>query len=379
MNALAAAVQRFRGNPLRNEVGPIGIDFALEEIHLVQLEFRSNGQPQVRARASLPFENSRREALSQPLQFRSIIKRALASANFYGRKCVIAVPSDRFRTVSINYKSGAGKEQEAAAVLNVMKDRVDGDLNNYVLDYLPVSGRVKSDERLALVAVSERAAIMSLLENARKSRLDVGALEIGPVAVSRLVSAYAASDGIDNVMVINSGRRASYLTLLCGSDLLFDQEVSFGEINLIRQVAETLDMPEDMTRGLILRTGVRSSKVADPIAAAVDEAGVVNALSEILKPHFLKLVQEIKRVCQYAAAETRGGAVGKVYLLGSVARWPGSDGLISSLTGVDVMNMPNPLMMFVPAGNEPATDGDNSAPELSVATGLALRGMNANG
>lgn len=379
MNALSAAVQRFRGQPLGSAIGPIGIDFALEEIHLVQLEFRSNGQPQVRARASLPFEGSRRETLAQPLQFRAIVKRALASADFYGRKCMIAVPSNMFRTVSINYKGSANKQQDAAAVLNVMKDRVDGDLNDYVLDYLPVSTRAKSDERLALVAVSEREPVVSLLENARKCRLQVEALEIGPVSVSRLVSAYSASEGIDNVMVINSGRRASYLTLLCGSDMLFDQEVSFGEINLIRQVAETLDMPEDMTRGLILRTGVRSSNTSDPVAGAVDEAGVVNALSEILKPHFLKLVGEIKRVCQYAAAETRGGAVGKVYLLGSVARWPGSDGLISSLTGVDVMNMPNPLSMFVSESEAPLDNGDNSAPELSVATGLALRGMLGNG
>ncbi|MGB5247950.1 MAG: pilus assembly protein PilM [Woeseia sp.] len=379
MSAIASAVARLRGHPSRHAVGPIGIDFALEEVHLVQLESAENGALQVRARATLPFETSRSETLADPLVFKRLIKKALATDDFHGRKCVLAVPSDRFRTVSINYRSGPSKEQEAAAVVKVMKDRLSGNLQDYVLDYLPVTSRTKADERLALVAICERAKVMSLLEFSRRSKLDVQALEIGPISVSRLVGAYAESEGAANVMVINSGRRASYLTLLCGSDLLFDQEVAFGESNLIRQVAETLDMPEDMTRGLILRTGVRSKAESASLAEAVDEMGIVNVLSEILKPHFLKLVEEIKRVFQYAAAETRGGAVARVYLLGSVARWPGSDGLLSAMTGVAVENMPNPLAKFMSAECAAIATADNSAPELSVATGLSLRGMRPHG
>lgn len=35
--------------------------------------------------------------------------------------------------------------------------------------------------------------------------------------------------GSENVLVINTGRRASYLTVISGTDLLFDQEVAFGD------------------------------------------------------------------------------------------------------------------------------------------------------
>ncbi|MDH3613687.1 MAG: pilus assembly protein PilM [Gammaproteobacteria bacterium] len=374
--AKTAALLRPRASSVK--IGPIGIDFALEAIHLVQLEATAGKPPEVRARASLPFDGSRRKLLENPHQFRTLIKRALKADRFYGRKAVIAIPPGMFRTISINYRSGPGRDQESAAILKVMKDRLDGDLADYVLDYLPVKSRSKNDERLALVAVSERQPIVDFLELARKARLDVQALEIGPVAISRVVSELALESGSDNVLVINSGRNASFLTVISGTDLLFDQEVAFGENSLIRQAAETLDMSEDMARDLILRAGVRSGNPGDAVEATIAEAGLVNTISEILKPQFLKLVEEIKRVCLYAAAETRGGVVGQVYLLGSIARWPGTADLLSTLTGTSVAKIPDPLALF-PSSPDKSPAAGTAAPEIVVATGAALRGMQIHG
>ena len=377
MNVIAKTAALLRPRTSDLKIGPIGIDFGLEALHLVQLAVAAGKSPEVRARVSLSFDNPRRELLENPHQFRSLIKRALAADRFYGRKAVIAMPSGMFRTMSINYPATPGPDQEAAAILNVMKARLDGDLADYVLDYMPVKGRSKNDERLALVAVSEREPVVEFLELARKARLDVQALEIGPVAISRLVGALSIESGSKNALVINSGRRASYLTLISGSDVLFDQEVSFGENTLIRQAAETLDMPEDMARDLVMRTGVHSGN--DAADAAIDETGLVSTIAEILKPQFLKLVEEIKRVCLYAAAETRGGAVTQVYLLGSIARWPGSDGLLSALTGSNVAKIPDPLTLFPSSGNAMPETVSSAAPEIVVATGAALRGLHSHG
>lgn len=379
MSLVAKTAAMFRPRSSRMKIGPIGIDFGLEAVHLVQLATSAGQTPVVRAMASIAYGSPRREVLENPHQFRSLLKRALAADRFYGRKAVIAVPSGMFRTISINYQSTGGKEQEAAAILRVMKDRLDGDLSDYVIDYLPVNSRSKSDERLALVAVSEHEPIVNFLELARKARLDVEALEIGPVAISRLVGALSQEHDSGNVLVINSGRRASYLTVISGTDLLFDQEVSFGENSLIQQTAETLDLSEDMARDLILRSGVASAAYGESVAAAIDEAGLVKTISEILKPQFMKLVDEIKRVCLYAASETRGGAVTQVYLLGSIARWPGSDALLSSLTGVEVVKISDPLAQFQSTEKKGTSFAGASAPDIVVATGAALRGLQNDG
>lgn len=379
MSLVAKAAAMFSPSTSRRKIGPIGIDYGLEAVHLVQLESAAGKPPRVRARLSLPYDSPRNDVLANPHQFRTLMKRALAGDRFYGRKAVVAIPSGMFRTVSINYQSGDNKEQEAAAVVRVMKDRLDGDLADYVLDYLPVKGRSKKEERLALVAVSERQKIVDFLELSRKARLDIEALEIGPVAISRLVGAMSMASGSENVLVINSGRRASFLTVISGTDLLFDQEVDFGENRLVRQAAETLDMSEEMTRDLILRSGVQKTANDDAVAETLSEAGIENTMAQILKPQFLKLVDEIKRVCLYAASETRGGAVAKVYLLGSIARWPGSETLLATLSGVDVAKIPDPLALFPSEDAADETNKSVAAPEIVVATGAALRGMQSDG
>lgn len=375
-NVVSAAKFR-RSSAVR--VGPIGLDVALEAIHLVQLEAADDHHPVVRARASLDIKGSRQELLEQPHQFRSLIKRALAADRFQGNKAVLAMPSGMFRTVSINYRHTGPKKKEAAAILRVMKDRLDGDLANYVLDYMPVRGRSKSDEKLALVAVAERGPVVDYLELARKAGLDVQALEIGPLAISRLAGAISEEHESGNILVINSGRQASYLTLISGKDLLFDQEVAFGEQSLIREICETLDMPEHTARHLVSRTGVSPGNSGDPVSDAIDESGLFNTLSEILKPQFMKLVDEVKRAFLYAASETRGRGVQEVYLLGSIARWPGSDQLLSNLTGSKVAKIPDPLSVFPSNEEDEAKAAGHSAPEIAVATGLALRGMRQRG
>lgn len=374
MNMVAKTLARLRPEAGSRQIGPIGLDFSLESVHLVQLQSIAGGAPQVRARASLAFDCPRREFLAKPHQFRSLIKRALESDQFYGHKAVLAMPSGMFRTVSINYQFSGAEDKEGAVVLRVMKDRLEGDLSDYVLDYMPVKNRSKNDERLAIVAVSEKQPVIELLDTARKAKLDVQAVEIGPVAISRLVGALSKEQGERNILVINTGRRASYLTLISGSDLLFDQEISFGEDSLVHQVSETLDMSENMARDLVLQTGVYPETPNDS-GEAEDDNGLMITMSEILKPQFLKLVEEVKRAFMYAAAETRGGAVSQVYLLGGIARWPGSDRLVSNLAGVEVQKIPDPLALFPATESRDVEVEGDAAPQIAVATGLALRGM----
>ena len=103
MNFVAKTAALLRPRAASVKVGPIGIDFGLQSVHLVQLEAATGKSPEVRARASLSYDSPRREVLENPLQLRSLIKRALDADCFKGRKAVIAIPSGMFRTMSINY------------------------------------------------------------------------------------------------------------------------------------------------------------------------------------------------------------------------------------------------------------------------------------
>lgn len=361
-----------------HKVGAIGLDISLEAMHLVQLESGESGRPAVRARISLPIGCSREELLQSPSEFRALLKRAFASRRFRGKKVVMALPATLFRTVSINYRHSGSKSTEAAAILRVMQDRLDGDLSNYVLDYLPVRGRQKSEEKLAMVAVCERDKVVSFLELGRKAGLDVAALEIGPLAICRLMPAIAGDDESSTILIINSGRDRSYLTLISDSDLLFDQEVAIGEKSLVQHICKTLELSEDMASRLLVESGISAGHANDATANAIDESGLYNTLAEILKPQFIKLVEEIKRAFLYAASVSRGRGITKVYLMGSIARWPGSEQLLSNLSDCDIENVPDPLAMFPSIERDTAVLASHAAPELAVATGLALRGLKGN-
>ncbi len=356
-------------------VGPIGVDIALQEMHMVQLERVDGGLPRVRTKVTVPCTMPRDQLLASPREFKALVKQALAAGNFLGRDTIFTVPSALVRTISINYRVSGGPEQEGAAVARVMADRLDGDLSNYIVDYMPVKNRSKSDDRLALVAVSERQPVLNFLEMIRKAGLKVNALEIGPVAITRLIRAMNSNNERQNILVVNSGQQASYLTLISGDDLLFDQEVQIGEERLVAQVAKSLEMDIATARDLVIRTGVQPEQVNGSVHDALDSGGAYHTLAQILKPEFLKLVEEIKRVLLYAASETRGGGVSKVYLLGSVARWPGSDLLLSKLAGVTVAKIPDALDLL-PTNDVARRDTQiSAAPDIAVATGLALRGM----
>jgi len=66
-------------------------------------------------------------------------------------------------------------------------------------------------------------------------------------------------------------------------------------------------------------------------------------------------------------------------LLGSIARWPGSENLLCSLSGVEVAKIPDPLALFPSDENDDPCGKSHAAPEIVVATGAALRGMQDHG
>lgn len=370
MMALREWIGEVTRRPLAVRCGPIGVEVAKEKLHMVQLQQRGV-EFGLRAHASVPFPTRRGGLLDSDRAFRKVLARGLASDSFKGRRAVLAMPAGQFRTVSLSYQLASGQTDEAA-IAALMAERLDGDLNDYVVDFLPVRTRSGDGERLALVAVSRRTDVLRYLELARVAGLRVDALEIGPAAIRRLVGVMPSDGDADVTLVINTGLHASYLTMIGGRRLLFDQELKFGEEALLERLAGALDMTAARARTLALKSGLRDGHRD---AGALEQNELYDTLLEIVRPELQHLVEEIDRAFLYVASEMRGGAVTRVYLLGAVARWPGMDEVLSELTRVTITNMPNPLSLF--GGNDDFADAtsDSLAPELAVATGLALRGL----
>lgn len=374
MSALAAIKQRFTPSANSRRIGFIGLDCSLTEMHLVQLEADSTGKISVHAMASVPYPCSRDELFSSPKVMRTLVRQALASDKFQGHKVVSTLPSSSLQIMPVSYHPGGGKSDDEA-LLALLAERLDGDLADYVIDYIRVRSDQHAEERQAIVAVAKQDFVISYLEALRKSGLETMHLEIGPSAIRRLISAMSTPNEYENVLAINFGRTASFITVISGARLLFDQEIRFGEEDLLSRISENLDMPEESVQQLINEHSFDPGSIDTTSAPHNMNTDISSALQEIVKPAFLELTEEINRTLIYTASQTRGEPVSRIYLLGAIARWQGCDVLLNSLVQLDVVTIPNPLQPF---GHEQAAAG-TAKPEIAVATGLAMHGMTEHG
>lgn len=351
------------------QVGPIGLEFADEELHLVQLERVAGGAIRPRARALMPYGQAYEDLLADPVEVRSLVARALKQDRFQGRRIVTVMPRGATRILPVTYQVREG-EQDAAIILDLMANRLQGNIEDYVIDYVPVRSKQQRGDRVALVASILRKQVdeyLSLLEHAR---LDPVAIEIGPTAIKRLVSRLSEHEAIGNDLVVNFGDTGSYLTLISGRRLMFDSRFSVGELTLIQQLAEALETTPAKARELVRRHGLVPTLKSN----SSESSAVAETILEILKPRFLEIVEEISRALVYAASETRGLPVRHIYMLGSLARWSGIERIFSELLELPVGIVPDPWMTPERAGHQPGAIGQ-TPPEMAVATGLALRGL----
>lgn len=348
--------------------GVIGIDCAMDAMHLVQLE-ASDGQHCLRASASQSYGSSREAALAEPARMRELLKSAFAQGPFKGKRVVTVLPTSEVEIYPVTYHVNTA-QSEAMALNKALTERLDRNLSELVIDYVPVRSP-DNEERTALVAVADRARVIEYLELFRRAGLTVECLEIGPVAIRRFVRAIGRLNSVENVMTVNFGRTASFITVISGRRLLMDQQVAFGEVDLVQEIAAALDIEEARVPSFVAQMqamGRRQEAHTDPDLSRQATA----TLKEILTPRFMALVEEINRILIYTASQTRGESVSRIYLLGSLARWPAVDAFLNNLTHLEVETIPNPLAAFA-AGERTATMAP--APELAVATGLSLHGL----
>ncbi len=376
MIALRQMIERFDVRPQNSKLGAIGVDFAIEKMHLVQMEKIVSGDVIFRARTSIRYPETREELLNSPRELKQLLHRALHSGPFNGRKIVTTMPAHDVRIMPLAYQVSRG-QNDAEAILKLIAKRVPRNIEDYVIDYLPVRSSEQDEERLAIVAVANRDRVIAYLESLRKAGFIVDTLDIGPSAIKRLISAISGDDSNESRLVVNFGSSKSFMTLISGRRLLFDQEFEFGEQALLERISVSLDVSLETARDLVYKHGLVSSQETDKQDSLVTDTDISSTLAEIVKPKFAKLIDEINRALIYAASETRGGSVKQVYLLGSIARWKGIDKLLHTLVNLPV-TIPSYSSISGEAGGSDDYVGDQEILDTAVAIGLALRGLTAH-
>ena len=357
-----------------NAYGPIGVYFTHGNLTLVQLETLDDGALGIRAHTSLPYPGSRADLMAAPAAVSKLVRRAMREGKFRGRKIVSAMPPEQVRVMSVSYPASAN-DNAANSIAKLMADRVEGPLTDYVVDYVPIRVSSHDGDRLALVAVSRLEDANNYLDSLAAAGLHVDFLEIGPIAIKRLISSGATADLQDHVFVLNVGDTSTNLTTISGERLLADQELEFGEQRVLSAIANSLDLTESMARDLIFTNGLDQSTCADEPNTGSFDTNVVTTLVDIVRPEFLRLVREIERAFLFADSESHGNSRKKIVVAGGIAQWPGAAALLGSLTQTPVESLGRCHMPFGSGAEVNPEISDQVAAEMSTAVGLALRGM----
>ena len=356
--------------------GLIGLDIDADHIHLCQIRPLEHGMYSIIAKSSVGYSGTRQELLATPRTLKGLIASALKEKRFKGKRVVALMPSEDVKIILLTYKSNVSDVD--SEVVKMLSRRVDGSIDDYIVDYVPVRSNPSDEEHMVLATVAPRDKVNALLQALIACGLEVDSLDIAPTALRRIVSALYTGPAANNVLMINTYRDESYLTVISGRRLLFNQSVSFSETMLLERIARELDITTTSALELVRANGLEKS----PMASAIDNAGedgVSATLREIVKPCFLDLISEINRVLVFTASETHGEPMSRVCMLGSIAHWPGAQKMLLSLLDFDVPDGQTEFFQVFQDENEDTRiPWEGLFSEISIAMGLALRGLVAN-
>lgn len=376
MIALNSITRRVRSAAQLVEVGSIGIDFSINNINLVQLGRRVNKDIALLSYCSIFYEQSREELLTSPKLLRTKLRHAVKEYGFKGKKCISSMPSNDVRILSINYTK-SNKDDGDENIVSALSERIDDDLSQYVIDYLPVRSSEKEGEQQVLIALAKRDVVISYLELLRYSGLQVEALDIRPAAIKRLIYSSSPEKDHSHVLVINTGTEKSYLTITSGRRLLFDYQINIGAYAFVEKMAKILDMSYKSTLDLIEKYGFDKDINSSSASMSYVDEEVTKSLLDVARPLLTEFIDEINRILIFSASENHGESITKIYLLGSFAHWHGMDKYLNERLKISIEALSDPLKIFSYT-NKDGLSNDVSKPDMAVAAGLALRGLVEN-
>jgi len=352
---------------------PIGADFAATRLNLVQAE-PDGAHWKLRAAASLAYPMAREALLAHPKELARFVDAALAQAPFQGRRVVSALAPADVRILPLTVQVASG-QSEAQAVARAAAEQLGERAAQHVIDYYQVRGAdQEGGERQVLVAAAPKERVLAYLAALERARLTPVALDIGPAAIGRLLAALHGSDVGQSVALLNFGAARSYLTVIWGRRLMLDRELAFGEDMLAGAVAGALDLPPETAASLLREHGIGARATAPDDAADGAHGGhgeLRRAIRAILHPACQALADELAHTQVYVASRTRGSSISRLYLNGSLARYPDIGSRIAELIDVPV-HLLDPFDAF--QGAAPSGAALQAGGAIALATGLALRG-----
>jgi type IV pilus assembly protein PilM len=365
--------------PGSNNYSPLGLEMGATSIKMAQLQRTAKGwtvrDMLVKEIAVSNNENgrSRKDALIQT------IKDGLKESSFSGRSVVSVMPEYQLDILPIKLTL-SGDEGLEEAILEEAKAHLSYDVENAVIDYIPVENGESDPEKgktaRALLISARREDVDEHLSILKGANLKPIAMDISASALARVIG-FSSTDKDKNALVINAGEQHTTFTLLWKDNILFNRNIPWGKDNMVESLMNRLKLDREKASGLLNRVGLlsRTGKEIGLKNESINHTSKISeAVYEIVAPPLEKLSKELDKVLQYFYSEMRGAAVDVLYLMGAVSAVKDLDTYLENRTGISTKHF-NPIGALKVGENEVSKDGNGYVSLFGVALGLAMRGF----
>jgi len=307
------------------------------------------------------------------------IKECMKESSFSGKAVASVMPGDQLDILPVKF-SLSGDESMEDAILEKARAHLSYDVENAVIDYIPVedgkTGPEKGRPALYLLISARREDVDNHLSILKRAKLKPVALDISACALARVIR-FSGTGNDKNLLVINGGELNTSLTLVWKNNILLDRTIPWGRENLIESLMNRLKLDRQKADGLLSTNGLYPGQSEDSEQENelhTHRRKTSEVVYEIVATQLEKLSTEIDKVLQYFSSEMRGAVIDVLYLMGSSMTIQDLDTYLGKRTGISIQYF-NPAGTLNMGENAVSKDTNGYGALFGVPVGLAMRGI----
>lgn len=338
----------------------IGIDIGSSSVKLVELALSSK-KPRLAAWAVEPMPNGAitENTIANPEQVVEVISKALTRSGSKAEEAAIAISSSHAITKVLSMPKGL-KEYEIEEQVSIEALHfIPYPLEEVNLDFEVVgpSGTDPDNEEDILLVACRKTIVDAYIDVLEESKLTPKIIDIDTYALERI---YRSADpfvasGNELTAIFDIGALTTHMTVIDQQRVLYTRHQSFGSKQLLQLVRKEYGVGVEEAEGLI----VSSKPPAD-------------YYESVLMPFAKMVSQEISRALQFFYSSSMHSKVDNILLTGGCASLQGLSDEVENEIDFRTKVL-DPFSAITTIGDRDTLE--RSAKLLTVATGLALRGV----
>jgi type IV pilus assembly protein PilM len=289
------------------------------------------------------------------------IRAAVRNSGSNSKYCAVAVSGSAVFTKTISLPANLAEADIESQVQIEANQYIPYPLDEISLDFEMLGPSPRNADMVdILLAASKNENVESRQDALESLGLKARVVDVESFAIANAFELIREREGIrssETVGIFDVGSDLSSLLVLRNGRVVYTRDHPFGGNQLTEEIMRRYDMtPEQAT--FFMR----------------DEPGPEHFEDEVLEPFMLNVVHQISRALQFYSSSAEFSNIRTIFLAGSMAGIKGLASIVEQELGIKTA-VADPVTGLDIAPSVAVQALKRNAPNLMVATGLALRGF----